>query len=76
MEVLTQAERQKLFVENIFPYKHHIKRKIYEKQKYHLQIELLKLQKWIKENNKKLLIISKAVNVEKKHTAKTESHTS
>ena len=57
MEVLTQAERQKLFVENIFPYKHNIKRKIYEKQKYHLQIELLKLQKWIKENNKKLLII-------------------
>ena len=57
MEVLSQEERQKLFLENIFPYKHKIPRKIYEKQKHHLQIELLKLQRWVKENNKKLLII-------------------
>lgn len=57
MEILNSQERQKLFVENIYPYKHKIPRKIYEKQKYHLQIELLKLQKWIKENNRRLLII-------------------
>lgn len=57
MQPLTQEERQKLFVENIFPYDSKISRKVYEKQKYNLQIELLKLQKWVKENNKKILVI-------------------
>lgn len=57
MQILSGEERQKLFLENIFPYDHKIARKVYEKQKHNLQIELLKLQKWIKENNKKVLII-------------------
>ena len=57
MKVLSQTERQKLFVENIFPYEKKISRKAYEKQKHNLQIELLKFQKWIKDHNKKILVI-------------------
>ncbi|GAB4222266.1 MAG: polyphosphate kinase 2 [Francisella sp.] len=57
MKFLSKEEHKKLFVENIYPYKHKISRNIYEKQKYYLQIELLKFQKWVKENNKKVLII-------------------
>ena len=57
MKVLSQEERQKLFLENIFPYKHKIPCNVYEKQKHYLQIELLKFQKWVKENNKKVLVI-------------------
>jgi polyphosphate kinase 2 len=57
MNELSPKERQKLFLDNISPYKDKIKRRVYEKEKYGLQIELLKLQKWVKENNKKLLII-------------------
>ena len=57
MEILDNKKRRQLFIDSIFPYDNKIPRKIYEKQKYHLQIELLKLQKWVKENNKKLLII-------------------
>ena len=36
-----------------YPYLNLMSRKNYEKQKYHLQIELLKLQAWVKENRKK-----------------------
>ena len=32
-------------------------RKRYEKEKYRLQVELLKLQEWVKENNKKVAIV-------------------
>ncbi|MFW6366493.1 MAG: hypothetical protein ACOC2H_08480, partial [Spirochaetota bacterium] len=31
--------------------------KVYSKEKYHLQIELLKMQEWIKANDKRLLIL-------------------
>lgn len=40
-----------------YPYKNRMKRKTYEKQKYDLQVELLKLQRWVRENNKKLVIV-------------------
>ena len=40
-----------------YPYKNRLSRKTYEKQKYHLQVELLKLQKWVRENNQKVVII-------------------
>lgn len=40
-----------------FPYKHRMSNKRYEKEKLPLQIELLKLQKWVKENGKKIIII-------------------
>lgn len=40
-----------------YPYKNLMSRKNYEKQKYHLQVELLKLQKWVRANGQKLVII-------------------
>ena len=40
-----------------FPYKHRMSNKRYEKEKLPLQIELLKLQKWVKENGKKIIFI-------------------
>ena len=40
-----------------FPYKHRMSNKRYEKEKLPLQVELLKLQKWVKETGKKIVII-------------------
>ena len=40
-----------------YPYKNLMSRKAYEKQKYRLQVELLKLQAWVKERGKKLVIV-------------------
>ena len=40
-----------------YPYKDRLGRKAYEKEKYKLQVELLKLQAWIKETGQKLIII-------------------
>ncbi|MFW2177654.1 MULTISPECIES: polyphosphate kinase 2 [unclassified Moraxella] len=40
-----------------YPYKNRMSRKNYEAQKYELQVELLKLQKWVKETGQKIVII-------------------
>ena len=40
-----------------YPYRHLMTRKNYEKQKYHLQVELLKLQNWVKETGQKVVIL-------------------
>ncbi len=40
-----------------YPYKNLMTRKNYEKQKYQLQVELLKLQAWVKETGQRLLIL-------------------
>lgn len=40
-----------------YPYKNLMSRKNYEKQKYHLQVELLKLQAWVKTNREKVVIL-------------------
>lgn len=40
-----------------YPYKNRLSRKNYEKQKYHLQVELLKLQSWVRETGQKVVII-------------------
>jgi polyphosphate kinase 2 len=40
-----------------YPYKHELSRKSYEKQKYKLQVELLKLQAWVKENKQRVVIL-------------------
>jgi len=40
-----------------YPYRNLMTRKNYEKQKYLLQVELLKLQKWVKENGKRVVIL-------------------
>ena len=43
--------------EGVYPYKNRMSRKNYEKQKYHLQVELLKLQKWVKETGQRIVIL-------------------
>ncbi len=40
-----------------YPYKNLLSRRSYEKQKYRLQVELLKLQAWIKETGQKVVIL-------------------
>jgi polyphosphate kinase 2 len=40
-----------------YPYRHLMTRKNYERQKYHLQVELLKLQAWVKETGQKVVIL-------------------
>ncbi|MDD5405208.1 MAG: polyphosphate kinase 2 [Sulfuricella sp.] len=40
-----------------YPYKNLMSRKNYERQKYHLQVELLKLQAWVKETGQRLVIL-------------------
>lgn len=40
-----------------YPYKNRLSRKSYEKQKYELQVELLKLQAWVRETGQKVVIL-------------------
>ena len=40
-----------------YPYKYLLSRKSYEKQKYRLQVELLKLQRWVKESGQKVVVL-------------------
>ncbi|HMV18745.1 MAG TPA: polyphosphate kinase 2 [Zoogloea sp.] len=40
-----------------YPYKNLMSRKAYEKQKYRLQVELLKLQAWVKETGQRVVIL-------------------
>ncbi len=40
-----------------YPYDTRIKRREYERQKHHLQIELLKVQNWVKESGQKIIVI-------------------
>lgn len=40
-----------------YPYKNLLSRKAYEKQKYRLQVELLKLQAWVKETGARVVIL-------------------
>lgn len=40
-----------------YPYKNLMSRRNYEKQKYRLQVELLKLQAWVKETGQRVVII-------------------
>jgi polyphosphate kinase 2 len=43
--------------EGVYPYKHLMTRKNYEKEKYGLQVELLKLQSWVRNTGQKLVIL-------------------
>lgn len=43
--------------EGSYPYENRLSRKTYEKQKYHLQVELLKLQRWVRETGQKVVIV-------------------
>ncbi len=41
----------------VYPYRNLMSRKEYEKQKYHLQVELLKLQAWVRDRGKRVVIV-------------------
>ncbi|MCB0956256.1 MAG: hypothetical protein KDB12_08890, partial [Ilumatobacter sp.] len=41
----------------VYPYRNLLSRKTYEAQKYQLQVELLKLQAWVKETGARLVIL-------------------
>jgi len=41
----------------VYPYRNLMSRKSYEQQKYHLQVELLKLQAWVKETGQRIVIL-------------------
>ncbi len=41
----------------VYPYKNRLSRKTYEKQKYMLQVELLKWQAWVRETGQKVVIL-------------------
>ncbi|MCB1635057.1 MAG: polyphosphate kinase 2, partial [Xanthomonadales bacterium] len=43
--------------EGAYPYQNRLRRKTYEKQKYDLQVELLKLQHWVKETGQRVVIL-------------------
>ena len=40
-----------------YPYRHLMSRKTYERQKYQLQVELLKLQAWVKETGQRVVVL-------------------
>ena len=40
-----------------YPYRHLMTRKAYEQQKYRLQVELLKLQAWVKDSGQKVVVL-------------------
>ena len=40
-----------------YPYKNRMSRKNYEAQKYQLQVELLKMQRWVRETGQKIVIL-------------------
>ena len=48
---------RKLFLSGEFPYKTKLKRQDYDRKKRQLQIELLKVQKWVKETGQKIVMI-------------------
>ena len=51
------GEERREFEGSDYPYKKKIKKSAYEKQKAALQVELLKVQRWVKESNEKILIL-------------------
>ncbi|MCY4498978.1 MAG: polyphosphate kinase 2 [Rhodospirillaceae bacterium] len=48
---------RRIFETGEYPYKQKLTRKVYEKQKAELQVELLKVQEWVKETKGKIVIL-------------------
>ncbi len=51
------AAIQRAFETGEYPYQTKIKRKSYEKQKAELQVELLKMQQWVKQTGQKIVVL-------------------
>ena len=48
---------RRIFETGEYPYKRKLTRKIYEKQKAELQVELLKVQEWVRKTKRKIIIL-------------------
>ena len=47
----------RIFQEGIYPYETKMKRREYERQKAGLQVELLKVQRWVKDSGIKVVVL-------------------
>lgn len=50
-------EIQRIFETGEYPYKKKMSRKVYERNKAELQVELLKVQEWVRETNEKVVLL-------------------
>jgi polyphosphate kinase len=57
MEQDPDAELAPRWREGVYPYANLMSRKAYERQKYRLQVELLKLQAWVKETGQRVVVL-------------------
>jgi polyphosphate kinase 2 len=48
---------RELFRAGIYPYKNRIRRTVYETHKEQLQVELLKVQNWVKQNGERIVVL-------------------
>ncbi len=48
---------ERIFRDGVYPYRDKMKRKEYERQKAQLQVELLKVQRWVRRSGKKIVIL-------------------
>ncbi|MEZ4523575.1 MAG: polyphosphate kinase 2 [Thermomicrobiales bacterium] len=54
---VVDLEREDIFSQGIYPYKRKLRRKEYERLKADLQIELLKMQNWVKDTGQRVVIL-------------------
>ncbi|PZP32892.1 MAG: polyphosphate kinase 2 [Roseateles depolymerans] len=57
VEVDPDTELSPDWRQGVYPYRNLLSRKSYERQKYRLQVELLKLQAWVKETGARVVIL-------------------
>lgn len=57
IENTPQPSRKDIFKNGTYPYKNKISRVEYEKRKQELQVELLKMQNWVKETGQRIVIL-------------------
>ena len=57
LQINPDDELSKDWREGGYPYKNLMRRSSYEAQKYKLQVELLKLQAWVKENGQRVVVL-------------------
>ena len=55
--LLDPEQLRENFQSDSYPYKNKMKRDVYERHKQELQVELLKIQRWVKESGQKIVLI-------------------
>ena len=55
--LLDPEQLRENFQSDSYPYKNKMKRDVYERHKQELQVELLKVQRWVKESGQKIVLI-------------------